>query len=217
VVRPESFFDLSKCEHAELFEGLDCVWEALARMPAYLERRLGGSSSEGEARVLLAPGAVVEEAARVTGPALIGAGARVYAGTLVRGPVILGRGAVVGRGSEVVRSILLDEAHVPHLNYVGDSILGASANLGAGAVCSNVKLDKGAIRIRVGERRYDTGMARLGAILGDGVEVGCNVVLNPGTLVGPGTRIYPGVSLRGYVPGNHIVKVRQQVEMIRRK
>jgi len=217
MVGPEDFFDLSGCEYGDLFEGLDCVWEALARMPAYLERRLDGSPSGGETRVLLAPGAVVEEGARVQGPALIGAGARVYAGTLVRGPVILGRGAVVGRGSEVVRSILLDEAHVPHLNYVGDSILGASANLGAGAVCSNVKLDKGAIMIRVGEREYDTGMARLGAILGDGVEVGCNVVLNPGTLVGPGTRIYPGVSLRGYFPGHHIIKVRQQVEIIRRK
>ena len=217
MVRPESFFDLSKCEHAELFEGLDSVWEALARMPAYLERLLGPPAPAAETRVHLSPGAVVEEGAGVTGPALIGAGAHVYAGTLVRGPVILGRGAVVGRGSEVVRSILLDEAHVPHLNYVGDSILGASANLGAGAVCSNVKLDEGEITIRVGEREYDTGMARLGAILGDGVEVGCNVVLNPGTLVGPGTRIYPGVSLRGYFPGHHIIKVRQQVEIIRRK
>jgi NDP-sugar pyrophosphorylase family protein len=217
VVRPESFFDLSECEHAELFEGLDSVWEALVRMPAYLERRLGGAPSGGEPPIHLSPGAVVEEGAQVTGPALIGAGAHVYAGTLVRGPVILGRGAVVGRGSEVTRSILLDEAHVPHLNYVGDSILGSSVNLGAGAVCANVKLDKGAIEVRVGEREYDTGMARLGAILGDGVEVGCNVVLNPGTLVGPGTRIYPGVSLRGYFPGHHIIKVRQQVEIIRRK
>ena len=217
MVRPESFFALSGSEHAELFEGLDCVWEALARLPAYLERLLGEAASGAEAPVRISPEAVVEEGAKVTGPALIGAGARVYAGTLVRGPIILGRGAVVGRGSEVVRSILLDEAHVPHLNYVGDSLLGAAVNLGAGAVCSNVKLDKGAIKIRLGGREYDTGMARLGAVLGDGVEVGCHVVLNPGTLVGPGTRIYPGLSLRGYFPGHHIIKGRQQIEMIERK
>jgi NDP-sugar pyrophosphorylase family protein len=196
----------------------------LKRLPGYVmaafEQPLGGPGTEGEPGRLLirvAEGAVVEEAAIVVGPALIGRDCRVYAGSLVRGPVILGDGAVVGHGSEVVRSVLLNGAHASHLNYVGDSILGANVNLGAGAVCSNVKLGGGTVRVSVEDDLHDTDLDKLGAILGDGVQLGCNVVASPGTLVGPRTWVYPGVQLRGYYPGDHIVKAVQSVQVVTRR
>jgi NDP-sugar pyrophosphorylase family protein len=224
MIAPEDFFDLSRFDHAALFDNLGEVWAARARRPEYVVRALGASPEdlEGDAQrlralVSIGSGAVVEGGAIVLGPAVIGPGCRIYAGSLVRGPLILGEGAVVGHGSEVCRSVLLAGAHVGHLNYVGDSILGNEVNLGAGAVCSNVRLDRGPVRIRLGGVEHETGFARMGVVLGDGVQVGCNAVLNPGTLIGPRTLVYPGACLRGHYPADSIVKVEQRVEIVPRR
>jgi bifunctional N-acetylglucosamine-1-phosphate-uridyltransferase/glucosamine-1-phosphate-acetyltransferase GlmU-like protein len=120
-------------------------------------------------------------------------------------------GAAVGHATEVKESILLPDAHAPHFNYVGNSIIGLGANLGAGAICSNFKLTKTPVVVRLGDAEYDTGLLKFGAVVGDGSQVGCNAVLNPGTLLGRNVLTYPGISLRGYFGDNAIVKLSQQV------
>jgi len=223
MLAPLDFFDLKEFAHADLFADLTHVWEAIDRLPAYLAKVFDISPEDLRKEptrfrdlVQASPEAMIEDGAILLGPALIGPGSRLYAGSLVRGPVILGRDAIVGHGSEVRGSVLLDGAAVPHLNYVGDSLLGAHVNLGAGSVCSNVKLGRGAVRVRVGDTEHDTGLERLGAVLGDRVELGCHVVLNPGTLIGPRTHIYPNASLRGYYPQDHIIKVHQELQIVPR-
>lgn len=154
------------------------------------------------------PGAVIE------GPIHIGKDCELRPGCYLRGGVWLGDGCVVGANSEVKRAILLDGAKAPHLNYVGDSILGARVNLGAGTILSNFRHDGGPILVRHGAARLDTGRHKLGAVLGDGVATGCNCVLHPGVVVGRATRIYPGVELRsGVYPAERLVKLRQTLEI----
>lgn len=159
------------------------------------------------------PGAVIE------GPAFLGRGVQVRPGAYVRGGCWIGDRAVVGTNTEVKRSILLPGAAAPHLAYVGDSVLGAGVNLGAGTVLSNFRHDGGAISIPHGPYgdgpRLATGRRKLGAILGDGVKTGCNGVLHPGVVVGRGTRIYPGVQLRpGVYPAASVIKLRQEIEIV---
>jgi UDP-N-acetylglucosamine diphosphorylase / glucose-1-phosphate thymidylyltransferase / UDP-N-acetylgalactosamine diphosphorylase / glucosamine-1-phosphate N-acetyltransferase / galactosamine-1-phosphate N-acetyltransferase len=158
------------------------------------------------------PGAVIE------GPIWIGEDVEIRPGAYLRGGVYLGDGAVVGANTEVKRAIFLPGAKAPHLNYVGDSILGAKVNLGAGTVLSNFRHDGGEIRIPVeGAPALATGRRKLGAILGDGVATGCNSVLNPGTIVGRETVLYPGVALRaGIYPENTVIKLKQAIERVRR-
>jgi bifunctional UDP-N-acetylglucosamine pyrophosphorylase / glucosamine-1-phosphate N-acetyltransferase len=159
--------------------------------------------------VKLYPGVVIE------GPVHIGEDSELRPGAYVRGGVWIGAGCVVGTNTEVKRSILLDGAKAPHLNYVGDSILGASVNLGAGTILSNFRHDGSEIEVPDGMERIATGRRKLGAVLGDGVMTGCNCVLHPGVVVGQGTQIYPGVMLRpGFYPAHHMVKLRQRVEVV---
>jgi NDP-sugar pyrophosphorylase family protein len=219
----DDFFALEGFEHDELFAGCDHVWQALERLPAYLADRarsdLRGevaAAATVEGDVLMAADAVIEPGARVLGPAIIGAGCRVGHGALLRGGVVMGAGAAVGHATEVKASILLPEAHASHLNYVGDSILGYRVNLGAGAICSNFKLTKTGVVVRVGKDEYDTGLLKLGAIIGDDSQIGCNSVLNPGTLLGKNVLTYPGVSLRGYFPADSVVKLSQDVSRAER-
>jgi NDP-sugar pyrophosphorylase family protein len=152
------------------------------------------------------PGAVVE------GPVRIGRDCEIRPGAYIRGGCWIGDGCVVGASTELKRAIMLDRAKAPHLNYVGDSILGADVNLGAGTVLSNFRHDGREIAIPLGEDRLRTGRRKLGALLGDGVLTGCNSVLHPGAIVGRGTQIYPGVQLRsGVYPAEAVVKLRQEV------
>ena len=218
MLSPQDFFDLADLAEGELFAGCEYVWEALKRLPGYLAERarrdLRGavaSTAAVEGAVMLAADAVIEPGAWVLGPAIIGPGCRVGHGALLRGGVLMGAGSAVGHATEVKASILLPQAHAPHLNYVGDSILGRATNLGAGAICSNFKLTKTAVVVTVGADEYDTGMLKLGAIVGDGSQVGCNALLNPGTLLGKNVLTYPCASLRGYFPDNTIVKLSQSV------
>jgi NDP-sugar pyrophosphorylase family protein len=218
MLAASDFFDLTECEHEGLFAGCHYVWEPLQRLADYLaahaRRDLAGqvaASAVVEGDVLLAPDAVIEPGALVLGPAVIGAGCRVGHGALVRSGVVMSAGAAIGHGSEVKASILLPQAHASHLNYVGDSILGSRVNLGAGAICSNLKITRTGVVITVGSDEYDTGMPKLGAIVGDDSQIGCNSVLNPGTLLGKHVLTYPCTSLRGYVAADTIVKLSQDV------
>ena len=147
----------------------------------------------------------------------IGRDCEIRPGAFVRGGVWLGDGAIVGANVEVKRAILLDGAKAPHLNYVGDSILGRGVNLGAGTILSNFRHDGAAISIPSEAGPVATGRRELGALLGDAVETGCNSVLHPGTVVGAGTRIYPGVQLRsGFWPADSVIKLRQTLEVVAR-
>lgn len=221
---PEAFFDLAGWEHAALFEGVTRVWEALGRVETYLKDHLKpgieGSVDPGAwigGDVYVAPGARIEAGAMVQGPAIVGEGSVVRHGAYIRGECIIGRECVVGHATELKRAILLDKAQAPHFNYVGDSILGRGVNLGAGTKLSNLKNDGTPIEIAVEGERIATGYRKLGAILGDGVQTGCNCVTSPGTLVGPGTHVYANATLRGVYPAGSIVKLRQSLEVVERR
>lgn len=167
--------------------------------------------------IVIEVGARIHPTAVIEGPVFIGRDADVRPGAYVRGGVWIGEHCVVGTNTEIKRAILLPHAKAPHLNYVGDSILGTGVNLGAGTILSNFRHDGASIRVRDGAGARDTGRRKLGAILGDGVLTGCNSVLHPGAVVGRETQIYPGVQLRpGMYPANSIVKLRQDLDVLPR-
>lgn len=205
-------YDLSHTIAAPLLERFEYPWEALAHIGGFI-LELGptlpteefDNPAEG---VWIAKDAVVYDSAYVGSPLIVDHGAEVRHCAFLRCPAIVGKGAVVGNSTELKNAILFDGAQVPHYNYVGDSILGHRAHTGAGAITSNLKSDKSLVVVRdfmTGEA-VETGVKKFGAMLGDGVEVGCNAVLNPGTVVGPNTTVYPLSRVRGYVPANHIFK-----------
>ncbi len=156
--------------------------------------------------VFVARSAKVAKSAYVAGPCIIDEEAEIRHCAFIRGSAIVGKGAVVGNSTELKNTILFDGVQVPHYNYVGDSVLGYKAHLGAGAITSNVKSDKTNISILLDKKRYNTNLRKFGAIIGDCVEVGCGTVLNPGTVVGKNSNIYPLSMVRGYVPHNSIYK-----------
>lgn len=195
--------------------GFEYPWQALDGLADFI-RQLGSRLSDEEFTrvgedVWIAKSAKVAPSACINGPCIIGEESEVRHGAFVRGSALVGSGCVVGNSVELKNCILFDGAQVPHFNYVGDSILGYRAHLGAGAVTSNVKSDKTPVVIRCGRESVQTGRKKLGALIGDCVEVGCNSVLNPGTVVGAGSQIYPLSSVRGYVPENSIYKSRDCV------
>ncbi len=166
-------------------------------------------------RIVICRGTRIHPSVVIEGPVFIGQDVEIRPGAYIRGGCWIGDRCVVGANTELKRALLFPHAKAPHLNYVGDSILGADVNLGAGTILSNFRHDGGAIHIPVEGGRLDTGRRKLGAILGDGVLTGCNCVLHPGTVVGRGTQIYPGVQLRpGIYPAQSIVKLRQELEIV---
>ena len=156
--------------------------------------------------VWIAKDVSVASTATIKGPCIIGKGTEVRPGAFIRGKVIIGENTVIGNSTELKNCILFDGVKVPHFNYVGDSILGYQSHLGAGAVTSNVKSDKTPVSLKLGDERIETGRKKLGALLGDFVEVGCNSVLNPGTIIGEHSNVYPLSFVRGYVAANSIYK-----------
>ena len=177
----------------------------------------GGVHLSGD-RIVIRKGARLSPGVVLEGPLYLGEGVEVRPGAYLRGGVWVGDGAVVGANTEVKRAILLPRAKAPHLNYVGDSILGADVNLGAGTILSNFRHDGGMIHLKVGGETRSTGRRKLGAVLGDGVMTGCNCVLHPGVVVGRETRLYPGVQLRpGVYPANSLIKLRQELEVVPRR
>ena len=198
---------------ALLGEALDMVLDALPsddiRIHVSPDVHLAGD------RVVICPGTQIGPGAVIEGPVYIGRDVEIRPGAYIRGGVWIGDGCVVGASTEIKRAILLPHAKAPHLNYVGDSILGSNVNLGAGTILSNFRHDGGEIRIPVDGHLVASGRRKLSAVLGDGVLTGCNCVLHPGVVVGRETQIYPGVQLRaGVYPERSIVKLRQELEIV---
>lgn len=224
MLSPEDFFDLSKCPYRDIFDGCEYVWEALKHIKDYCKSNLRpgiyGTVSllaQVDAEVSIGRGTMVEAGVLIKGPAIIGENCEIRQGAYLRGNVLVGNGVVIGHDTEVKNSLLSDEAQAPHFNYVGDSILGWRAHIGAGVKLSNFKVNRTNVSVTIDGKRYDTGLRKFGAILGDEVEIGCNAVLNPGTLVGKGTLGYANLSMFGYYPPHVIVKLRQEVEITERK
>ena len=185
-------------------------WEALSCVSAFVVE-LGRTLSKEEYdqtddNVWIAKSARVAKSASIKGPCIICGDAEVRHCAFIRGSVIVGKGAVVGNSTELKNCILFDGVQVPHYNYVGDSVLGYKAHMGAGAITSNVKSDKSLVTVRMDDEHIETGRKKFGAMLGDFVEVGCNSVLNPGTVIGRCSNIYPLCSVRGYVEADSIFK-----------
>ncbi|MDO8672541.1 MAG: glucose-1-phosphate thymidylyltransferase, partial [Dehalococcoidia bacterium] len=215
------FFDLSEFEHAAVFEGTRYVWDVLTGIRSYIEQTMLGRGYERRivimgsvmsgayiegSDIFIGEGTIVEPGAMIKGPALIGAGVEIRQGAYIRGNVIVGDGAVVGHASEVKNSILLNGAKAAHFAYVGDSVLGNGVNLGAGTKLANLKMVETNVEVVVGGKRYDTGLQKFGAIIGDQSETGCNSVTMPGTLLSKRCLIYPNVTAGGYFEADSVVR-----------
>lgn len=206
----KSLFDLKETIAANLFTGCNYPWEVLGNIKKEI-LKIGAALSSDEYNkigedVWIAKSAKVAQSASISGPTIIGKDAEIRHCAFIRGNAIVGEGAVVGNSTELKNVILFNRVQVPHYNYVGDSILGYKAHMGAGAITSNVKSDKSLVCVHAGELVLETGLKKFGAILGDYVEVGCNSVLNPGTVIGRNANVYPLSMVRGYVPEASIYK-----------
>jgi UDP-N-acetylglucosamine diphosphorylase / glucose-1-phosphate thymidylyltransferase / UDP-N-acetylgalactosamine diphosphorylase / glucosamine-1-phosphate N-acetyltransferase / galactosamine-1-phosphate N-acetyltransferase len=221
MLKPADLFDLSQTEHATLFEGCEFAWDALRKLKAYIEatvrpallNRCEGRAYIGE-RVFIGEGTLVEDGAMIKGPAIIGKNCQIRHNAYIREHVILGDHCVAGNSCEFKHSILFNHCQVPHFDYVGDSILGFRAHLGAGVVLSNVKVVPGNVTVEMDGQPFDTGLRKFGALLGDQTDIGCNAVLNPGSIVGRGSVIYPCTNWRGILPANMIVKNKAPFEVV---
>jgi len=198
------FFDLKDQNHEELFSGVKNAWEVLPKIGPYLkahlrngsQAKLIGSPVIGE-NVFLGEGTIVEPGVYIRGPAWIGKNCEIRHGAYIRENVIAGDGCVLGNSCEFKNCVLLSGAHVSHFSYVGDSVVGCDVNLGAGVILSNYRLDGQAIRVRVAGQLVETGLRKFGAMVGDRASIGCNAVVNPGSLVAKEARILPGTIWRG--------------------
>ena len=214
-MRVSSLFEQGNTMAWKYLAGLDWPWEALPLISFYVqELGTGLDSSEYEARpnnVWIHKTATVESSVYIGSDIIVGANAMLAHCAYVRGPAIIGDGAFVGNSTEVKNAILFDGVMIPHFNYVGDSILGYKSHMGAGVITSNVKSDSSLVSVSVGEKRLKTDLKKFGAVLGDNVEVGCNAVLNPGTVVGSNATVYPLSMVRGFVPSGSIYKKQGEV------
>jgi NDP-sugar pyrophosphorylase family protein len=224
MFKPDDLFDLSQTEHAAVFRGCQHAWEALSRIKDHLKATLKPglhNRCEGDAyigpEVFIGEGTVVEDGAMIKGPAIIGRNCQIRHDAYIRDDVLIGDGCVVGNSCELKNALLFNGCQVPHFNYVGDSILGHKAHLGAGVILSNFKAFQGNVTVEVDGRRFDTGLRKFGALLGDGADAGCNAVLNPGSILGRGAVVYPAVNWRGFLPANMIAKNKAAVEVAPRK
>lgn len=237
MLHPSSFFTLTDSLALSLFENCAYVWEPLKTLSKHVARLVGDTQTIlgnvhpgaylGDAPIYLAKTAVVEPGAYIIGPAYIGEGAVIRHGAYIRENVIMLADTILGHASEAKNSLFLPGAHAPHFAYVGDSILGQRVNLGAGTKLSNLTINSAkdpvtgkrpTIKIWAGEQEVDTGLAKLGAILGDDVQTGCNSVLNPGCLIGPRTLVYANASVRkGLHPADSVIKLRQNLVVMGRR
>lgn len=263
-LEPDAFFELASYEHRDLFADCKYVWDALGKIPGYLEQHLGanvagvkcfkrplpatvvlwrgktltegfeilgGDTTKGQFRVkidgeetteaavlwegsvlwddsiFIGPGAIVEPGALVKGPAIIGPHAEVRQGAYMRGKCVVGARCIVGHTTEIKSSIMLDGAKAGHFAYIGDSVIGSEANLGAGTKLANLKIRDQTIRVMAHGTRIVTNLRKFGAVLGDHVETGCNSVTNPGTVLGKGCQVFPLTSVRaGYYEPNSVIR-----------
>lgn len=213
------FQDLNQTLAKELLESVEYPWEALPKIGEFI-LKLGKTLSEEEYEkrgdnVWIAKSAKIYPNTYIAGPAIIGKDAEVRPGAFIRGNALIGEGAVVGNSTELKNVILFNKVQVPHYNYVGDSILGYKAHMGAGAITSNVKSDRTLVSVKTGAKNVETGLKKMGAVLGDNVEVGCGSVLNPGSIIGANSIIYPLSSVRGLILPGTIYK--KQGEVVKKK
>jgi len=212
-VKTKELFDCKNEHLALFFEKYEYPWEMLPHIKDFI---LDFIANPPAGYTLIAEGVLVGEnvsihpAATIMPPTVIGSGTEIRPGAFIRGSVITGTKCVIGNSSELKNAILLDSVQVPHYNYVGDSVLGNKAHMGAGAICSNLKSDGKTVVIH-GEAEHETGLRKIGAILADGADIGCGCVLNPGTVIGKNTSVYPLTSLRGVYPEDSIVKANDNI------
>lgn len=208
-------FSLEGYAHASLFEGCQYPWEALKSLRDYLKSlKLGNIAIDIQPGVYLinpesisiGEGTLIEPGAFIQGPCFIGKNCTIRHGAYIRGDVLVGDSCVIGHGTEVKHSIFFNHAASAHFNYVGDSILGNGSNLGAGVKCANLRLDHQPISIITQLEKIDTGLNKLGAVIGDGAQIGCNCVINPGTILGRNSFCFPCLNVYGFVPENGRVK-----------
>ncbi len=206
----QNLYTLEETIAADLFTGATYPWEVLPKISAYI-KKLGTTldpevyEQRGE-NIWIAKSAKVAPTACLNGPLIVDEEAEIRHCAFVRGNAIVGKGAVVGNSTELKNVVLFNKVQVPHYNYVGDSILGYKAHMGAGSITSNVKSDKTLVVIKAIGNPIETGLKKVGAMLGDNVEVGCNSVLNPGTVIGKNSNVYPTSCVRGVIPANSIHK-----------
>ncbi len=220
----QNYLDFDQTDHQAIFENTENVWEALPKIAAYLQFRIKpailgsvmGTPFISKA-VYIGKGTVVEHGAVVKGPAWIGENCVLRAGCYIRENVLVGDGCVLGNSSEFKNCLIFNGAEIPHFNYVGDSILGHRAHIGAGVILSNIRLDRSEVIVRNGGESIQTGLRKFGAIIGDRAEVGCNSVLSPGSIIGKDSIVYPGTQWRGVLPESSIARLRQDIAVLPRR
>ena len=214
-IKTKDLFDLTKTVARSLLEKNEYPWDALSSIGNFI-LEIGKSLSLDEYNYLsqdvwIAKDVKIPPTATIIGPTIIENGTQIRPGAYIRGKVIIGKNCVIGNSCEIKNSIIFDNAQIPHFNYIGDSIVGYRAHTGAGAITSNVKSDRTIVHINDGDRKIDTGLKKFGAMIGDGAEIGCNSVLNPGTIIGKNTIVYPLSSVRGVVPADSIYKTADNI------
>ena len=211
----KNLFNLSKTQAGEYLNGFEFPWQALGGL-AFFIQELGATLSKEEyteisPMVWVHKRAKISRTAEINPPCIVGANTEVRHCAFIRGSALIGQNCVVGNSTEIKNALLFDGVQVPHYNYVGDSILGFKSHMGAGSITSNVKSDKKNVVIKNGEECFETGLKKVGAFLGDGVEIGCNSVLNPGTVIGKNASVYPLSCVRGTVAENSIYKNKNEI------
>jgi NDP-sugar pyrophosphorylase family protein len=215
ILTPSQLFNLDEYSHVCLFEGCQYPWQALGNLKHYLASLQLGNievdipSSSYLVRselISIGMGTVIEPGAYIEGPCVIGENCMIRHGAYIRGDVVTGNSCVIGHNTEVKHSIFFNETSAAHFNYVGDSILGNGVNLGAGVKCANLRLDHQPIHVLINNEKINTRLQKLGAIIGDGAQVGCNCVLNPGTILGRRSFCFPCLNVYGFIPENGKVK-----------
>jgi NDP-sugar pyrophosphorylase family protein len=223
MFKPQDLFDLSQTEHTAIFDDCQYAWEVLGRIGDYIKANVHPglhNKCKGRAwvgnEVFIGEGTELEDGVMIKGPAIIGRNCQIRHNAYLRENVIIGDDCVVGNSTELKNALLLNHCEAPHYNYVGDSILGYKAHLGAGVKISNLKVTHGNVVIEHDGQRIETGLRKFGALIGDRTEIGCNAVLNPGSILGKDTLVYPNVNWRGVLPSGHIAKNRAEVEVVKR-
>lgn len=206
----ENFLDLNQTIAKDLFKNIYYPWEILPKIKNFI-LEIGPKLSKDEyteiqENVWVSKETKIADSAHIEGPTIIQKCSEIRHCAFIRGSVIVGENCVVGNSTEIKNSILFNSVQVPHFNYVGDSVLGYKAHMGAGSITSNVKSDRGIVAVKTDQEKIDTGLKKFGAILGDHVEIGCNAVLNPGSVLGRNTSVYPTSMVRGFIPENTIFK-----------
>lgn len=206
IPKPEELFDLSHTIAKDIFDGCEAPFQALTKIKDFCIEK---SKKLDDSYIMIAPDvwaakdAKISDKATFIGPAIIGHNTEIRPGAYIRGSVIIGDGAVIGNSTEIKNSIIFDGAQLPHYNYVGDSIIGYLAHMGAGSIISNFRLDHNNVSIKANGEKFDTGLRKMGVLLGDRSEIGCNSVICPGSIIGRDSIIYPLSRISGIIPQNH--------------